>query len=417
MDSNGFPRHKSVWSTLFCAALVAVPAALPARAQNAAAPTSPAAAADRALGVVTQLDATARTMTVKTDAGSEIRVTLDPKARFQRVAPGETDLKNAAPILITDISVGDRVVARGKPGDNQTVAANLVVVMSQGDIVKKQAADRADWDRRGVSGVVTAVSETSVTINARTLAGAKTTTLLVAPATIVRRYVPDSIKFDDAKPAKLAEIKIGDQVRARGAKNDDGSQIGAEEIVAGTFRTIAGVVQAIDPQTGEIRMNDLDGKKPVVVKIVADSSLHKLAPNVAQVLALRVHPEYAAAQGGNAGGRQGGGAGGTAGAAGGGPLVGGPGAGGGRGGGRSGNGGDRAAGGDLQQLIDRSPAITVADLKAGDAIVVESTVGAAAGRVTAITLVAGVEPILTKPGTREMSLGSWSLEAGGGGEQ
>ena len=68
-------------------------------------------------------------------------------------------------------------------------------------------------------------------------------------------------------------------------------------------------------------------------------------------------------------------------------------------------------------MIDRSPAVMVADLKNGDAIVVTSTVGASAGRVTAITLVAGVEPILTKPGTREMSLGSWSLEVGGGGEQ
>jgi hypothetical protein len=408
MDSNGFPRRKSVWAFLLCAALVAAPA----WAQNAAAP------ADRALGVVTKIDATARTFTVKTDAGTEIGVTLDPKARFQRVAPGETDLKNAAAIQLTDISVGDRVIARGKPGDNQTVAANLVVVMSQGDIAKKQAADRADWDRRGVAGLVTAVTDNSVTINSRTLAGAKTTTLMVTPATIVRRYAPDSIKFDDAKPAKLAEIKIGDQVRARGAKNDDGSQIGAEEIVAGTFRTIAGVVQAVDPQTGEIRLNDLETKKPVVVKVIADSSLRKLPPNVAQVIARRVHPEYAAAQGGNATGRGGDAAGRGGDAAGrGGDAAGG------RQGDAAGGGPDGGAGrggrggGDLQQMIDRSPAIMIADLKTGDAIVVESTVGATPDRLTAVTLVAGVEPILTKPGTREMSLGSWSLEVGGGGEQ
>jgi hypothetical protein len=384
-------RRKSLWSILVCAAAVAAPA----WAQNTAAP------ADRALGVVTKIDATARTFTVKPDAGAEISVTLDPKARFQRVAPGETDLKNAAAIQLTDISVGDRVIARGKPGDNQTVAANLVVVMSQGDIAKKQAADRADWDRRGVSGLVTAVTDSSVTISARTLAGSKTMVLMVTPATIVRRYALDSIKFDDAKPAKLAEIKIGDQVRARGAKNDDGSQIGAEEIVAGTFRTIAGVIQAVDPQSGEIRLNDLETKKPVVVKIIADSSLRKLPPNVAQVIARRVHPEYSAAQGGNSAGGRGGAAAGAGGA-----------------GGDSGRGGGRGgAGGDLQQMIDRSPTITVTDLKSGDAIVVESTVGATADRLTAITLVAGVEPILTKPGTREMSLGSWSLEVGGGGEQ
>jgi hypothetical protein len=66
-------------------------------------------------------------------------------------------------------------------------------------------------------------------------------------------------------------------------------------------------------------------------------------------------------------------------------------------------------------LIDSSPTITLADMKAGDAIVVSSTVGATAGQVTAIKLLAGVEPILTKPGTQEMSLGSWNLGGGGGG--
>lgn len=361
------------------------------------------AAPDRALGVVTKLDAAARTLSVKTDTGAEIGVTLDPKARFQRVSPGETDLKNAATIQLTDISVGDRVIARGKPGENQTVAANLVVVMSQGDIAKKQAADRADWDKRGIAGLVTAVAGDSITINARTLAGARSVTLAVSPATIVRRYAPDSIKFDDAKPAKLTEIKAGDQVRARGNKNDDGTRVAAEEIVAGTFKTLAGVVQSVDAQTGEIRVNDIEAKKPVVVKVTADSSLHKLQPNAAQLIALRVHPEYAALSANGA----------ANGAANGGGRKGGDGApaeGGGRG--RGGRGGA-----DLQQIIDQSPGVMLADLKNGDAIVVTSTVGADAGRVTAITLVAGVEPILTKPGTREMSLGSWSLEVGGGGEQ
>ncbi|HXP85862.1 MAG TPA: hypothetical protein VN841_14155 [Bryobacteraceae bacterium] len=386
---------------LGCAAVVC---AASAWAQNAPAAAAPL---DRALGVVTKLDATARTLSVKTDAGAEIGVTLDPKARFQRVAPGETDLKNAAAIQLSDISVGDRVIARGKPGDNQTVAANLVVVMSQGDIVKKQAADRADWDKRGIAGLVTAVSGDSITINARTLAGARNVVLIVAPTTIVRRYAPDSIKFDDAKPAKLPEIQVGDQVRARGNKNDDGSKIAAEEIVAGTFKTVAGVVQSVDALTGEVRITDIEAKKPLVVKVTADSTLHKLQPNAAQLIALRVHPEYAALSAG--GGRGAGKAGPAEGK--GAPADGktDPAA-----GGRGGRGG---AGADLQQMIDRSPAIAVADLKNGDAIVVTSTLGANAGRVTAITLVAGVEPILTKPGTREMSLGSWSLEVGGGGEQ
>jgi hypothetical protein len=72
-------------------------------------------------------------------------------------------------------------------------------------------------------------------------------------------------------------------------------------------------------------------------------------------------------------------------------------------------------GNDLTQILDRAPNITLADLKPGDAIIVLSTVGANTESLTAITLLAGVEPILTRPGTREMSLGGWSLGAGGGG--
>ena len=142
-----------------------------------------------------------------------------------------------------------------------------------------------------------------------------------------------------------------------------------------------------------------------MVKIVPDSSLHKLDANAARVIALRVHPEYAALQAGGRGKQDG--------------KAAPPGAEGrGADGGFAGRGGGRgAAGADLQQMIDRSPAVMISELKNGDAIVVMGTLGANAVRVTAITLVAGVEPILTKPGTREMSLGSWNLEAGGGGEQ
>jgi hypothetical protein len=63
-------------------------------------------------------------------------------------------------------------------------------------------------------------------------------------------------------------------------------------------------------------------------------------------------------------------------------------------------------------MLERIPAITVADLKTGDAIIISSTVGASADQVTAIMLLAGVEAILTKPGTREMSLGDWNVGGG-----
>ncbi len=347
------------------------------------------------LGTVTKIDATARTLSVKTDAGQEYAVTLQAAATVQRIPPGQTDISKAESIALGDVSVGDRVLARGKV-DSLNVSATRIVVMSKGDIAKMQDDERADWDKRGVTGLVTAVAPDSVTIGVKSLTGSKQVTIALAPKAIIRRYAPDSVKFSEAKTSTLAEIKIGDQVRARGDKTDDGGKVTAEEIVSGSFKTIAGVVLSIDTQEKVMQVRDLETKKPLTVKIIPDSTMKKFQPQDAQQIAVRLHPELA--QGGGAGGGRGGR---------------GQGGGGGRGG--DGQGGRGRGGADLQQLLDRSPAITVADLKVGDAIVVSSTVGASADKVTAISLVAGVEPIITKPGTQEMSLGDWNLAGGGGG--
>ncbi len=358
------------------------------------------ATAGRALGVVTKIDPDARQISLKTDAGTEISVSLEPKATFRRVAPGETSLANAAAIALTDIHAGDRVLARGKSAEDQkSIAATIIVVMSQGDIASKQAGERADWDRRGATGIVSAVGPDSITINVRTLQGATPMVITPGPNAIVRRYAPDSVKFVDAKPSTITEIKKGDQVRARGTKTPDNTTMAADEIVSGRFQMIAGLVVAVDGQESVLRINNIETKKQMTVKVTADSSVKKLPPQLAQVIANRLHGVTDAPGERGPGGPPSGPT--PTGA----PPV--PPAGGGRGG--FGGGG---RGGDLQTMIDRTPPITVADLKTGDAIIVSSTVGASADQVTAIALLAGVEAILTKPGTREMSLGEWNLGGG-----
>jgi hypothetical protein len=360
---------------------------------------------DRVLGLVSKIDAGARQITLKTDAGAEVSVGLDAKASFRRVAPGETNLANAASIALTDISAGDRVLARGKPGESGLIAT-LVVVMSQADIASKQAAERADWDRRGATGIVTETGGDQVTISVRNLTGV--TPLVIKPVAnaIVRRYTPESVKFADAKPSKLEEIKKGDQVRARGNKTADGMTMTADEIVSGQFRMIAGVIQSVDAKENLIRINNLETKKTLVVKITGDTSVKKLPPPVSQLIANRLHGVKEEAP-----------AGGPPGA--GGPGAGAPGGGrGGFGGGRGGFGGAPGGAGrgpgDLQSMIERIPAIAIGDLMMGDAIILSSIAPSAAtpDQATAITVLAGVEPILTKPGTKEMSLGSWN----GGGD-
>jgi hypothetical protein len=55
---------------------------------------------------------------------------------------------------------------------------------------------------------------------------------------------------------------------------------------------------------------------------------------------------------------------------------------------------------DIQEMIDRQPQATLANLKPGDVVIVSSAAGADATRVTAITLLAGAEPVLVALQTR-----------------
>jgi len=372
-----------VYAALFYAGL--------AIAQDAAAPKP-------IYATVSKIDAAAKEIVVKADNGGEVGVTLAAKHSLRKIALGETDLRKAATIELTDIAVGDRVMVRGvESADQKTMTASLILVMSSSDVAKKQDEERADWDKRGVNGIVTAVTPEAVTLNVRTLAGAKSITVIPEAKAIVRRYTTDSVKFSDAKDSTLEEIKVGDQVRARGDKSEDGSKVKAEEIVSGTFKTIAATVVAVDAANQQLTVKDLDSKKTMVVKVTADSNMKRLSDPIAQMIARRVHPENFEGRGGRGG------------AGGGGRGEGAPPEGGGM---RAGGGGGR--GGDLQQMLDKQPAVTLADLKVGEPIVISSAVGASTDHIMAITMLAGVEPILRSPGKPEMSLGGWNL--GGGGD-
>jgi len=140
-------------------------------------------------------------------------------------------------------------------------------------------------------------------------------------------------------------------------------------------------------------VTDLATKKPLTIRVNADSTMKKLSDQMAQGLARRYQ------------------AGGRAGAAGGdAPPAG-------RGGGGPGGQGGGGRGGDIGQMIERSPAIPLSDLKPKDAIMVSTTLGSDPTKVTAIMLLAGVEPILTAaPNAARDIMSGWNLGGGGGGE-
>jgi hypothetical protein len=378
------------------------------------------------VGAVQAIDPANGQITLETDDGKTVKIVPHAGARFLRLPPGEK-LANATPITATDIAPGDRLLARGELSDDKTaMAASTLVVMTKADIVKKQQADQAEWRTRGVRGLVTAVDAKAgeVTINTRTAEGLKPLIIMAGEKTAVRRYAPDSVKFADAKSGTLAEIKPGDQVQALGTKSEDGTHYEAEELVSGSFRNVAATVTTIDPAANTMKVMDLTTKKPLVVHVNADSTLRKLPEMMARMIAMR-------AAGGGAGGGTGGAGGNWPGAGGAqrapgaqgaasaptGAPAGGPGGPGGSGGP---NGMRSGRGGDMQQMLERLPAMKLEDLKPGDAIIVSSTEGADPGHVTAITLVAGVEPILTAApagSQRARMLGSWNLDMDMGGMQ
>ena len=194
----------------------------------------PSITPNRALGEVKVIDVAAKQLIVKTDAGSLVTVVLSDSTSYLRVAPGETSLAHATKIAFTDVAEGDRVLALGKVSDDhKLVPAKTVVVMTKADIAKKQEAERAEWRRRGVLGIITALKpETKeITISSRTMAGPQSLIIPVSDKVEMRRYLPDSIKFADARVAKFDELKVGDQLRALGERNADGTAFTAEKVV------------------------------------------------------------------------------------------------------------------------------------------------------------------------------------------
>ncbi len=350
----------------------------------------------RAVGAIKAING--KMIVLAPDQGPETQVIVQDATSVVRIPLGETNIKNAVPAQLQDLQPGDRILVYGRLAeDSKSLNASTIVVMKRSDVTAKQEQDREDWQKRGLSGLVSAVDAAggTITIAVPALGGNKDITIRIAKDTIVRRYAPDSVKFEDAKLATLADVKPGDQLRARGARSADGSELQATEVVSGTFRNLAGTVISTDSGAGTVTVLNLATKKPLVVRVTPDSQLHKLPAAMAQRIAMRL-------QGGAAGSAD------AAVAKTDAPSPAQP---------SSGAAAERAHGNgppDLQQVIARTPSFSLTDLQKGDAVQILSTEGTASGGVTAVMVVAGVEPILQSKGSQGMILSPWSLGGNGG---
>jgi hypothetical protein len=355
-----------------------------------------AQAPSRFVGTITGISG--NTLTVKTDADGARQVEVPSTAVLKRIAPGEKDLSKAEAIPFSDLAVGDRALVKLDPdAPAGTSAALQVVAIKQSDLALKQQKDREDWQQRGVGGLVKSIDAASGVIVLTSGAGAtaKTITVHTTTATRLKRYAPASVRFDAAQPAPIDAIHAGDQLRARGAKNAEGTEIAADEVVSGSFRNISGIIGVLDTASSTLQVKDLATKKSVTIHITADAQMRRLPERMAMMLAARLKGD-----GGTGGwGKIPQPANGSAipaprgGQAGNGPWA----------------GQNGAPGGDPQQMLNHAPAIQFADLKKGEAVMLVSTDGA--DEVTAITLLAGVEPLLEAPAASQNLLSNWSMSS------
>ena len=348
----------------------------PVPAQQQAAPENVV----RKIGTIQAIDG--KTITLKTDSGPAVKIIIQDSTNLRQLPAGQKTLSAAVPIQLRDVQPGDRMLAGGKLGeDGQSIVATTIVVMKQADLAQKQQREREDWQKRGIGGIVTAIDPASGTITV-SVTPTYNVAVVTSDKTAFLRYAPASVKFSDAKRGSFDQITKGDQLRARGDRSQDGKQIAAEEVVSGTFRNIAGTVISVDAANNTIHVHDLITRKPVAVKVTSDSQLRKLTPEMAQRLAalLKARPEGAApatASSSSPGGRPGG------------PP-------------------------DLQRMLGRVPAVTLADLQKGEALMIVSTQSEGASPVSAITVLAGVEPVLTASSSAAGAatlLSGWNMSA------
>ena len=291
------------------------------------------------------------------------------RLRPGRREEGDTQAELWCADALSTVAPGDRVVAVGRQSsDPAKLDATSLLIMTKSDVAQVQQRDREDWQKRGVAGTVTAIDPAAGTFTISV--GQKTVTVQPSGKTDFLRYSPDSARFADSRPGAIGEVKVGDRARVLGNHNADGTAIAAEKIVFGSFRQFAGTIESVNGETGELRIKDLATKKPLTIRVNSDSTLKKLPPPMAATLAKRYRP------------------------------------------GANGAGDPPAAAGDIQTMLDRVPPLPLADLKPGDAIMVSTTQGTDT-RVTAIMLLAGVEPLLTASptATRDIMSG-WNLGGG-----
>jgi hypothetical protein len=310
-----------------------------------------------------------------------VEITLQSTTAYKKVSPEKPRIADATDATLADIGAGDKVIVSSiVPADKKSIPARAVYLMTKSDISKRNEAERAAWQTRGISGRVVSIDipNKKIVLAMRGVGGERNVT--VTPKEIIeyRRYSPESVKFSDAKASSFGELSIGDQIRALGDRSADGTSFEAEKIVSGSFKMVGGTITAIDAEKKEITIKDIQTNKPVTIVVNDASILKNFPPDVAQMMVTRMSGGGITPPGGGQGGGN--------------VSVRPPNQGGNQQNPQGGGGQTRGGRGEFDDMIERFPSISLADLKVGAAVAASSTNSVTPGRVTAIKLLSGVEP-------------------------
>ena len=337
------------------------------------------------IGEITAVDPSARTVTVRPDAGEPVTLTTTEQTTYTRMPQGVTDLKLGERVTFAEVRVGDRVLAPGVPAAGGPAARLILMARAGGG----PGGGGREAGRR-LNGRVVSVDAAKklIVVQARGREGQERVTVDASSAARVLRYAPDSMRPADAVAGSLADVRAGENIRATGERSADGATFKAEEVLTGSFARFVGTVSGIDAQRNELVVKTDDGAS-VRLSFGARSSLRRITPEFEQTLAKqRAEAEQRREQRRAERQQQGGQAQGEAGAR----REGGRGRRGdgqGRGDGNGPRRGGGAGGNNFQQMFDTLPAVTLAELKKGDVVVVTVTPGADASRATVVSLVTG----------------------------
>jgi hypothetical protein len=382
-------------------------------AQEPAQPKSPYLSV---IGSVENVDTAAHTITVKTEKGDE-KIKFDDRTQFMQLPPGETDVKKATAIKASDVGQGDHMLARVRAADPTGAPALRCFVNKQADIAQRNQRTLEEWQTQSVSGVVESVDPSTkvVTIKVRATGPAAQPHDVKIDASgkvSFERFSPETGKYE---PGDFGAIAQGNVVRVLGQKNEDATEVKADAIQSGAFRTIPAVVKSVNGEV--VSATDPQTKKPVTIALKPYTTMKRLDDTTAMMLARRLNPTFQ--QGGGRGRGRGQEAGQGAPPANGGGTPGMMAGMQGAGGGRGGFGGGRGMRADSTKLLDQQATITATDLKPNEPVIITGISGSDPSQITAITLIAGVDPILRAAPNRgpDPLGGSWNFGDIGGGMQ